>query len=222
MQKIVYSAAIWPLHFFQNTTQVTLSQENAALRSQLLNTTKLQQDNTALRDQFALLSHASQTLLPSYIIGMPGFFPGLASPEDFILDVGKKDGVATGDSVVSRANLLGIIIKTSDHAALVQLVTNKATSFTAKTVGSNVQGVLTGQGNGIMVLGNVLLSQTLTVGDTVVTSGSQNLSGQGFAPNLLVGKITSVAKNPSSLYQSASVVPLIPFANLSLVFVQIK
>lgn len=208
-----------PSNLFADKKTNNLEAKNQDLMAQLAKLQQLEQDNAALRDQFQTTTIPAQHLVPAEVIGDPQFIPGVSNPEVLILNKGKADGVVVGDTVVYKTNLIGSITQITNHASLVTLASNKATSFTAKTSVTNAQGVLNGQGNGVMVLGNVVLAEKLQVEDTVVTGGSQDISGKGIPPGLIVGKIISVDKNPSSLYQSASVQSLVDVAKLSTVFV---
>jgi rod shape-determining protein MreC len=66
---------------------------------------------------------------------------------------------------------------------------------------------------------NVVLSEKLEKDDLVRTKGDVDERGQGFPPDLIVGKIISVNKQPSALFQSAEVKSLVDFSRLSTVFV---
>jgi rod shape-determining protein MreC len=158
-------------------------------------------------------------LLPANIVGAPSFIPGISTPETFIIDKGTSDGVKVGDAVVYKNNLLGKISKISDSLSEVTLVTNTSSSFTAKTSSSQALGVIKGQGGGQMILDNVLLSDNLKPSDLVLTNGDTNLSGKGYPPDLVVGKIVSVDKKASSLFQRAEVSSFIDFAKITTVFV---
>ncbi len=215
----IFRIVRWPSGFFQINDLQKLKQENQQLQAQLVHMQQLEQDNTALRDQFQTTTISSQSLLSAEVVGDSGFFPGVSNPESLVVNKGKSDGVVLGNAVIYKTNVLGVISAITDHFALVTLVSNKITSFTAKTSMTNAQGVVSGQGNGVMVLGNVVLSDTLKVGDMVLTSGSQDLSGKGFSPGLIVGKILSVHKTPSSLYQTASVESLLDVGKLTTVFI---
>ena len=119
---------------------------------------------------------------------------------------------------VLKDNLVGKIAKTSDFFSQVILVTNPSSQFAAKTI-QGVLGVVKGEGNQDMILDNVLLSDSLEKGNFVVTTGDLALDGSGIPPNLVVGKITSVDKNPSSLFQQGKLESLIDFSKISEVFV---
>lgn len=219
IQSGIFKIVRLPGNVFQNTSLSELQKENISLHKQLVNLQEIQTEDKALHDQFETSSVVSNNLLPANVIGDPQFIPGVNAPEVLILDQGKSSGVKIGQAVVYEQNVIGIISQVTDHTSLVTLVSNTITSFTAKTSTTNAQGVMTGQGNGVMVLGSVLLSDALHVGDTIVTTGSENLQGQGLPPGFIVGKILSVSKTPSSLYQSASVKSLLTVEKLNTVFI---
>lgn len=211
------------VHTIQQKTLIDqLKEENMQLKTQLAKQELILRDNSALRDQFKTASPTSKILLPATIIGMPSFFPAVSFPEELILDKGEQDGVAVGNVVVYKDNLIGIITKINNHFSLVTVVGNKDTSFTAKTAKTNALGVIKGQGSGQMLFDNVVLSDTLQVGDIVVTSGDTTFTGQGYPPGLVFGKITSIEKNPSALFQKANVVSLVDITRVPTVFVIIR
>lgn len=218
IQSVIFKVAQIPGGWLVNKKIELLKKENLDLKSRLVDYQKLQRDNTALRDQFETTGISTNILLPANIIGDPNFFPGVNKPEALVIDKGEKDGIIAGDVVIYKNNLIGIVGSESSYGSLVILSTNKSSSFTGVTSDS-AQGLITGQGNGGMVIGNVLLSDVLKVGSLIVTSGSQNIAGKGIPPGLIAGKIISVNKNPSSLYQSASVESLVNVEKLTTVFV---
>jgi len=196
-----------------------LEDENKSLYKKLTNTENLEKENNALRDQFKTISPKSANLLPAKIVGAPSFIPNVTIPDAFIIDKGTKDGVVNGLAIVLKDNLVGRVAKTSDNFSEVTVLTNKNFSFTAKTSKTGALGVVRGFGSTDMVLDNVLLSESLEVGDLVLTKGELDIKGIGLPPDIIVGKIISVDKKPSSLFQSAKVQSLIDFSKLSEVFV---
>jgi len=206
----------------ENSKLKNLQAENLTLTSMLSDQKKLERENNALSDQFQISSPNSNTLLPANIIGAPNFIPGVSAPEIFIINKGTQDGIKVGEAVVYKNNLLGKITKINDSLSEVSLLTNSSSSFTAKTSSSQAQGVIKGQGGGEMVLDNVLLSDSLKLSDLVLTNGDTNLSGSGFPPDLVVGKIVSVDKKASSLFQRAEVSSFIDFSRITTVFIIVK
>ncbi len=222
-RKEIYKNYIKVITLGGNNDLQKLKEENRDLRKKVLDQKKLQEDNNALKDQFQTTKIKSVNLIPADIIGAPSFVPGVSLPEFLILNKGLDDGASMGDAVVYKDNLVGKITKISSLVSTVTLVSNGSVSFTAKTGQDNkVEGVIKGQGSGEMILDNVLLSEILKKDGLVLTKGDVDPSGRGFAPDLIVGKIASVDKNPSALFQKADVVSFVDFAKLTKVFIFTK
>ena len=197
--------------------------ENKDLLKKIVDQKKLQDENTALRFQFETTYPKSQNLLPANIIGAPSFVPGVSPPEYLVLDKGTSDNVKVGSAVVLKDNIVGKVVQASSSFSKALLVTNSSSSFSARVVAisgaqDSALGVIKGLGSE-MVLDNVLLSDNIKTGDYVVTKGDLDLNGVGFPPSLIVGKITSVEKNPSSLFQRGKVKSLVDFSKLDVVFI---
>lgn len=185
---------------------------------------KLKKDISALKDQFQTTNINSQSLLPANIIGAPGFIPNVTVPEIFILDKGEKDGIKAGMAVLYKDNLVGKITRVSPNLSAINLLTSPSSSFTAKIINPQNQsgdalGVIKGRGNGEMVLDNVLLSEKINKSDIVVTKGDINEGNIGLPPDLIVGKIISIDKKPSNLFQKAQIRSFLDFSKISMVFV---
>ena len=195
-----------------------LKDENLALVSKLVDQEKLQKENAALLSQFQTQEPKVYNLLPSKIVGAPGFIPGVTTPSNLILDKGEKDNVRVGDSVVLKNNLVGKISKISSYLSKVDLVTNSSFVFPAKTINGAI-GVVRGGGGDKITLDNVLPSQNLKKNELVLTKGNVNIDGIGIPGDLVVGKIQSIEKVPTAIFQRAAVKSLINFTKLSIVFV---
>ena len=204
----------------QKPTQIeTLQQENTLLRERLVQLQQIKSDNAALQDQFQTSNPSPKNLLPVQVVGMPHAIPNVTFPNEFVINAGRENGIQRGLAVVVRNELIGMITSVSNHFATVTLLTSPQTRFAVLTSSTRAVGIATGQGNGQLIMGNILLTEEIKNGDTVVTSGGQNESGIGFPPGFIVGKIISIEKNPSSLFQSAVVAPLVAFDRLQHVFV---
>ncbi len=204
-----------------------ITAENKILVAKLKDMQKLTQENSALRDQFETSYPASQDLLPANIVSAPSFVPGVSSPEYLVIDKGKKDNVKIGSAVVFKDNLVGKVVAVSDGLSKVMLVSNPSLSISAKTISLKdtnsvgALGILKGLGGESLVLDNVLLSDNLQAGDYVTTKGDMQIDNTGYPPSLIVGKITSVEKKASDLFQKAKVRSMLDFSKLNMVFVVI-
>lgn len=205
--------------FTSNPKVKKLSEENKVLTKTIVDSKKLEEDNKALRDQFQTTNPRSANLVPAQVVGAPGFIPGFSVPEILILNRGENDGVRVGNAVVVKDNLVGRVVKTSVFLSSVVLITNSSFSFTAKTLETATLGIVKGQGGGELILDNVLLSENLKKEDLVLTKGDVNIDGLGFPPGLIVGKITSVSKKASDLFQKAEVTSMVDFVKINDIFI---
>jgi len=221
-QALTYGAFSKITVFGSNSQVEVLKAQNLELTKKLIDKSKLIADNKALRDQFQTENPKSTNLIEADVVGAPSFIPGVSVPETLILDRGESDGIKIGQAVVYENNLIGQVIQASSSLSDVILITNPSSSFTAKSLTTQSQGVIKGQGGGEMILDNVILSDTLQKQDTILTKGDVNNSGLGFPPDLVVGKVTSISKNASDLFQKADVKTLIDFSKLTKVFVVVN
>lgn len=187
-----------------------LREENSRLAAQLAKKTEMEADNKALRDQFQTANPNPRTLLPASVIGALG--------TKLTIDRGSKDNVKKGSVVVVNDNLVGLVDKVTTRQAIVNLITREGISFTAKTLKSSSLGILKGQ-EGVLIFDNVVLTERLEKDDLVITKGNISEDGPSFPPDLVVGKIVSINKKASNLFQSAEVESLVDFSRLTTVFV---
>lgn len=209
------------LPFFSEDLKIkNLRDDNLNLLSRIADYEKLKKENAALSDQFQISNPPSHKLLKAEIIGAPGFVPGVSNPANFILNKGSKDNVKKGDAVVTKDNLVGSIAEVSSNLSKVNIINNSSLSFTAKTE-NGALGVVKGEG-GSLTMENVLLSENIKPKELILTYGDVNIDGIGIPSDLIVGRIVSVEKNPSDLFQKAKIESFIDFAKLSTVFVYLQ
>lgn len=207
---------------FTNNEIKKLKEENNKLQKQLVEKQLLEKENNALRDQFKTVYPENNLLLLAKIVGSPNFIPGKTVAENFILDKGSKNKVRLGQAVIFQDNLIGKIVKVSPCLSSVMLVSHQSFSIAAKTLETGAIGIIKGQGNGEIILDNVLLSENLKISDLVLTRGDLDINGLGILPNLIIGKIDSIEKKPSALFQTASVKSLFDFTKLETVFIVVE
>lgn len=195
-----------------------LSAQNADLRKKLINNESLVAENKALRDQFSTTSISSVSLVPAKVVGSPGFIPGVSNPDYLIIAKGRADGLREGNAVIYQDNFVGTVVNVTENFSKVVILPN-ISSFTAKVMSEkDILGVVKGKGNSL-VLDNVLLSENLKKDQLVVTKGDVSENGLGVPPGLVIGKIVSIEKKSSELFQRAEVESFVDFKNLLVVFV---
>ena len=119
------------------------------------------------------------------------------------IDKGTTSGLTVGMPVTSSAGVIGQIVECGPTSSTVRLLTDENSSVSAMVQSNRAQGMLQGSATGTLSLGLIPSSQTVTIGDVVVTSGL----GGVFPKGLPLGKVTSVENNPGSLYLNVVVDP---------------
>lgn len=213
------SVNILSLKSLQNKKINELISENQRLNKELSDKKNILLENKALKDQFAISSLNSQNLIPAKVIGAPGFIPGVSLPEYLIIDKGSADGILSRSTVILGNYLVGKVVNVNNNSSKVELIIYKKSLFSAKVSDSNISGIIRGNGNEILILDNVLLAQELKRDSIVLTKGDKDEKNEGYPPDLTVGKIISIEKKSSDLFQKAEVRSLIDFKNLDIVFV---
>ena len=193
------------------TSQEQLQQENNQLRTELAQMQELKKDNQALHDQFQTTTPAPQKLLPAGVIGIQQNY--------FLIDKGSSDGIRQGDVIVVKDNLIGSVAKITPHISQVILLSDPTTSFTAQSAKTAANGIVRSIDGGTVIFTNVVLSDKLEQNDIILTKGDRDTQGHGYPPNLVAGKIISVDKQASSLFQAAKIQSLVDLSQVRMVFV---
>ena len=193
------------------TPQQQLQQENNQLRAELAQMQEIKKDNQALHDQFKVTTPAPEKLLPADVIGL--------QQSSLLINKGSSDFLHLGEVVVYKDNLIGKITKITPHISQIALLNDASTSFTAQTAKTSANGIVRPLDSGTIILANVVLSDKLEKNDLVMTKGDLDSQGHGYPPKLIVGKIISIDKQASSLFQAAKIQSLVDVTQLRMVFV---
>jgi rod shape-determining protein MreC len=131
------------------------------------------------------------------------------------LDVGRDDNVDRNMPVVTDRGLVGRISEVGNGWSRVLLITDVSSSVNSLTQSTRAAGLIQGQVDGSLVMRAIPQADTVSVGDTVFTSGL----GGNFPRQILIGQITEVERRDSDLYQAATVQPTVDFGRLEAVLV---
>jgi rod shape-determining protein MreC len=131
------------------------------------------------------------------------------------LDVGREENVDRNMPVVTDRGLVGRISDVGNGWSRVLLITDVSSSVNCLTQSTRAAGLIQGQVGGSLVMRAIPQADTVSVGDTVFTSGL----GGNFPRQILIGQITEVERRDSDLYQVATVQPTVDFGRLEAVLV---
>lgn len=204
-----------------STTDSTLLEENRTLKDQL---TSVIQQNHALQvqlqqfqeyqTQLVFAQQQDHTIVPAKVITRVGT---AAVGQWLYISRGQADGMQAGYPVIYGPGLLfGVIAQVHESYSEVRLITNDDSIVQGQTqVAKPTTGLLIGQFGTSLSMAYILKDQTITVGDVIVTNGQDNFIPAG----LVIGTVEQVVNEPSELFQSAIVSPMVRYGNNAIVSV---
>lgn len=131
------------------------------------------------------------------------------------IDKGERDGVQKGMAVISPTGVIGQVLKTAPHYAIVLLITDYNSAIDSIVERTRAKAIVEGKGGNRCQLKYLLRAEEVAVGDIVVTSGL----GGNFPKGLMVGEIKKVDKKGYGVFQFAELVPSVDLTQLEEVFV---
>jgi rod shape-determining protein MreC len=189
-----------------------LQNENAQLRTQVIQLQEQQKDNDIL---YALLKVARTRPDSSYVAAMVIGRDTNPFMRYVLIDQGSDSGLRHGMPVITSQGLVGRIDAVTANAARVQLITDAGSAVNVQLPDSGADGMLVGSITGDVSLEMISQEAALRPGEIILTSGL----GGTYPSNILVGQIASVRKIQTALFQSASVQPVVDFTSLRAVLV---
>ena len=217
-------ALLWPAEearrFLEDLT--TLRGDNEQLRSEIA---QLRQEralllragaeNERLRRSLDFAAPRAATLRPAGVLGVFGEPWSLS----YQIEGGADRGFKAGAAVVAPEGLIGRITSVGGDESTVALLTDPNLAVASEVIPSGARGTVRfrAQERPALYLDHVPLTDTVRVGDIVVTSAASTL----FPAGLPVGFIARLGREPDGLLQEIEVRPAAPLTRLREVFVVI-
>lgn len=181
-----------------------LEQKNWELTSKLVSLETLTKENQALREQLGTNPISERKLFLARVLG---------KGQGMEVDIGSRQGVKVGMTVVYAGNLVGRVEKVLPHAAFVTLPTD-GNSKIPVAIGQ-VRAVAVGSFGSQILLDKVGQTDLIQKDDLVRTSGE----GDSFLPDLIVGRVSKISGKETDLFRQAEVTPLLDYGKIETVFV---
>lgn len=132
------------------------------------------------------------------------------------IDRGSSDGIKAGMVVLSsQGSLLGTVTTVTSNAAFVRLITDTKSKVASQIQESKVEGITSGSPNRGVSFELAAAQATITVGDTVITSGL----GGNYPQGLPIGRVSEVSGNSQELSKKVTVEPLVRLSTARTVLV---
>ncbi|HET7027156.1 MAG TPA: rod shape-determining protein MreC [Candidatus Limnocylindrales bacterium] len=138
------------------------------------------------------------------------------------LDRGSDDGVAAGDSVIAAGGALaGRVEDVGPTFAHVLLVNDTSSTVVGQLATSRATGEVVGQLGGVLVMRNIDATQTVDLGDEVVTAGIELAGGirSPFPKGLVLGQVIDLRRDANDVVQTAYLDAAADLDRLEYVFV---
>jgi len=140
-----------------------------------------------------------------------------------VLDRGTDDGIAVGDvAIVAGGALAGRVTEVGQDSAKVILLTDGEFKVIGQLSTSAATGEVIGQlGAGVLVMRQIDSSETVTIGDEVVTAGIELGGGvrSPYPKGLLLGQVVDVRRDANDVVQTAYLQPAADLDRLEFVLV---
>ena len=163
----------------------------------------------------SLLELKNQSVFQTEAAEVIASSPGENSNAIFI-DKGSDSGLTTDLAVITPEGVVGKIVAIFPHSAQVLLITDPSSGVGVTLSQSRVQGILKGGSNSFCDLHYVMNDEVVSSGETVVTSGLDQVYPKG----LPVGTVVNVGIG--NIYKSITVKPTVDLNRLEMLLVVLK
>jgi rod shape-determining protein MreC len=132
-----------------------------------------------------------------------------------LINKGTSHGLRVDLPVVADQGVVGRIVEASSHVSKILILIDENSNIDSLVQENRIQGILQGAGSLGCSLKYVSKTETVNVGNIVISSGLSGL----FPKGLLLGVVKSVDKTDGGLFQKIDVAPFVDFARLEEVMV---
>ncbi|HKA24466.1 MAG TPA: rod shape-determining protein MreC [Candidatus Eisenbacteria bacterium] len=190
-----------------------LRSEIAHLRQERALLLRAGAENERLRRTLEFAAPRAATLRPARVLGVFGEPWALS----YQIEGGIDRGFRVGEAVVAPEGLIGRVTAVGADESTVALLSDPGLAVACEVLPSGARGTVRFkvEERPALYLAHVPLTDTVRVGDVVVTSGASTLFPEG----LPVGFVTRLGRDPDGLLQEIEVRPAAPLTRLREVFV---
>jgi rod shape-determining protein MreC len=140
---------------------------------------RLNEDAAQAHRLQSLLAFKEQVVMktvPAQVIGSSGS----DLSRSIYIDKGSNQGIATDMPVITAAGIVGKVLRTYPSTSLVLMINDQSSGVGVLLEKSRLQGVLRGTPDGELILERVMSDEQVTPGETVLSSGGDQIFPKGF------------------------------------------
>jgi rod shape-determining protein MreC len=179
---------VWHSYFLLRGVRAENRQLKEQIEQMRLEQVRLSEDATQAHRLQALLAFKEQFIaktVPAQVIGSSGS----DLSRSIYIDKGSNDGVAPDMAVITAGGIVGKVLRVYPSTSLILMINDQSSGVGVLLEKSRLQGVLRGTPNGELVLERVMSDETVTPGETVLSSGGDQI----FPKGLPVGTVSKVS-----------------------------
>lgn len=189
-----------------------LEEENNNLKLQLLETQKVLDENTSLK-QMLEIKKAFQHF--EITMGKIVYREHDNWSKTFRIDIGSDNGIKVNQAVVSKEGLVGYISKVDKDTSVVTTILDPSSAVSVKMSTANEPAILKGdldlKSKNKLKLEFIELDANISLSDTLYTSGIGSL----YPSSIPVGKITEIVNSKNDIDRYAIVEPNVNIKTIS-------
>jgi rod shape-determining protein MreC len=189
-----------------HSDNAALRRENERLTAENLRLADAQHQNELLTGLLQLQSGFSyKTAAATVIARESSEFRRLVT-----ISKGSDDGIAEGDVVIGEGGALaGRVTEVGPNYAKVILITDQTSTVIGQLQTSGAAGQVVGQLAGALLMTNIDSTETIELGEEVVTAGIELPGGvrSPYPKGLLIGQVIDVRRDANSVVQTAYLSP---------------
>ena len=207
---------IWHNYFYLRGVRAENRELKAQIEQMRLEQVRLTEDAAQAHRLQSLLSFKEQYIsktVAAQVIGSSGS----DLSRIITIDKGEHDGLKRDMAVITADGIVGKVLIVYPSVAQVLLISDQSSGVGVILEKSRLQGVLRGTPNGEVVLERVMSDEQVPQGETVLTSGGDQI----FPKGLPVGSVTKVA-NGKDLFLDIKVRPAADLSKLEEVLVLLE
>ena len=181
------TGSLWHNYFYLRGVRAENRQLKEQIEQMRLEQVRLADDAAQARRLQALLSFKEQSIsrtVAAQVIGSSGS----DLSRIVYIDKGEKSGIERDMAVITADGIVGKVLLVYPSVAQVLLINDQSSGVGALLEKSRLQGVLRGTANGEVTLERVMSDEQVVPGETVLTSGGDQI----FPKGLPIGTVTKV------------------------------
>jgi rod shape-determining protein MreC len=210
------SGNLWHNYFYLRGVRAENRQLKDEIEQMRLQQVRLADDAAQARRLQTLLSFKEQFIsrtVAAQVIGSSGS----DHSRIIYIDKGENAGIQRDMAVMTSDGIVGKVLLVFPSVAQVLLINDESSGVGAMLEKTRLQGVLRGTTNGEVVLERVMSDEQVPVGETVLTSGGDQI----FPKGLPVGTVTKVS-NGRDLFLNIKIKPAADLSKLEEVLVLVE